>query len=131
MAENVLRALEPLRPQPFYEALSTALLRETQIQIPAGDLAQVPLPPYLRLNLSLLDADGRVIATGREAGDLRRTARLAAIAREKSSTEGGHEFERDGVRGWDFGRLPERIAQHRQGIALPEAPGRGRRDAPQ
>ncbi|HEY7929475.1 MAG TPA: ATP-dependent RNA helicase HrpA [Steroidobacteraceae bacterium] len=107
VAERLLRRLTAERARPFYEALSDALRAEASLPISPSALAGITLPPWLRLNLALLDSQGRVIAASREAGDLRRAARSCALA-----------FEREGLRSWEFDELPERVTQEQHGVRL-------------
>lgn len=120
VAQRILHRLESLRPLPFYEALSGALRAETQLHIPADELGAVPVAPWMRLYLVLLDTDGRVIVGSREAGDLRRVAHAPGtpgIAKLPVAA-GGARFEREGVRSWDFDELPERVTVTQQAMTL-------------
>jgi ATP-dependent helicase HrpA len=118
IAERALQALGTMRAMPFYEALGTALHRETGLQVSAGELAAVPLPPYLRLNLALIDADGRTLATSRDAGDLRRATRAAGEAPDQRHVSDSSPYEREDVRSWDFGELPREVQLTRQRFNL-------------
>jgi ATP-dependent helicase HrpA len=118
VAERALRALEPLRSLPFYEALSRALYQAANVHIPANDLAAVPLAPYLRLHLTLIDGEGRVIVSSRDAGDLRRAVRAADTVPNLQAPSRRHSFERDRLRTWDFDELPERLLLEQQGVEL-------------
>jgi ATP-dependent helicase HrpA len=117
-AERLLRRLESMRSLPFYEALSSALQTEANLLVPAGDLAKISLAPFLRLHLALLDAEGRVIVTSREAGDLRRAARAPGVVPDQPVASREHAFERDGLRTWDFDELPERVPLQQRGVLL-------------
>jgi ATP-dependent helicase HrpA len=116
IAERLQQRLESLRSLPFYEALSGALQAQTGLQIPASALEAIVLPPYLRLRLALVDAEGRLGLASREAGDLRRSARAGAAAPTRSPASGG--YEREGLRSWDFGDLPERVSIEQHGLHL-------------
>jgi ATP-dependent helicase HrpA len=116
IAERALQQLNTQRTLPFFEALSGALYRETGYLVPPGDLSGVPLAPHLRLHLALIAADGRIIAASREAGEVRRAARAAGVAADQ--LPGNHNFEREGLRTWDFDALPERVSLERGGARL-------------
>jgi ATP-dependent helicase HrpA len=118
VAERVLGRLASLRALPFYEALGRALQQEANVQVPAPELAAVPLPPYLRLNLALIDAEGHTLVSSREAGDLRRAARAAGASPNRQAATRGYPFERDGLRTWDFDELPERVCLEQRGVQL-------------
>lgn len=117
-AERLLQRLQSMRTLPFYEALSGALHQETNLQIAASDLASIALPSYLRLHLALVDVEGRVIASSREAGDLRRASRAMGATPARLVEDRPRPFEREGVRSWDFEALPERVAVEQQGVHL-------------
>ncbi|HWG77991.1 MAG TPA: ATP-dependent RNA helicase HrpA [Steroidobacteraceae bacterium] len=107
VAQRLLHWLAPRRESPFYEALSEGLRAETNALIPAQVLASVALPPWLRLNLALLDSDGHLVVVSREAGDLRRAARAFAV-----------RAEREGLRTWELDEVPERVSSEQHGIRL-------------
>lgn len=119
-AQRLLLRLAPMRARPFYEALSAALRSEMQLTITAGELEKIGLPPYLRLRLALVDAAGRIVASSREAGELRRAERVveAAGAGTGAADDGVRRFEREGLRSWDFGPLPERVQVQQHGTTL-------------
>jgi ATP-dependent helicase HrpA len=99
----------------FYEAAATWLTRRAGAPITHADLASIRVPEHLRLNVRVLDADGRVVGEGRDPGDLkRRLRRIQGKALERDAAD----FAREGLREWDFGTLPELIEVQRGGITI-------------
>ena len=73
------------------------------------------LPPHLKVNVCIVDASGRELAHGRDLGELRTQLGEAA---QLSFAAIGPEFERTGIRSWDFGDLPETLTVERGGRRL-------------
>ena len=72
----------------------------------------VELPAHLALNVRVVDAGGRELAMDRDLGALR--DRLSEAARLEFAAE-EPAFERRGLRGWEFGALPESLTLRRAG----------------
>ncbi len=90
--------------------------------IAARQLAQAPLPDHLRMNIRVLDDEGRTLAQTRDLRELR--AKMAASTRPVPRDA---RFERKNVRAWDFGDLPSSIDLSQGGFTLRGYP---RLDAP-
>ncbi|HSF20836.1 MAG TPA: ATP-dependent RNA helicase HrpA, partial [Burkholderiales bacterium] len=73
------------------------------------------LPPHLRMNLRVVDDAGRELAAGRDLAALK--AQLGEAAQLTFATA-GTGIEKGGIRAWDFGELPEKIAFTRAGRRL-------------
>jgi len=73
------------------------------------------LPPHLRVNVRVVDASGKELAQGRDLTSLR--AQLGEAA-QLSFAAVGPEFERTGIRSWNFGDLPETLTLERGGRRL-------------
>jgi ATP-dependent helicase HrpA len=73
------------------------------------------LPPHLRVNVRIVDASGKELAQGRDLAELRTKLGEAA---QLSFAAIGPEFERTGIRSWDFGDLPETLTVERGGRRL-------------
>ena len=107
-AQAVLERLaDPARPrparQPLVDAMADALFELTGVDVPpdAWDLERVP--PHLRMTFRVEDADGRVVAEGKDLHAL--AARLAPTVRRTVSAA-AVDVERAGLTGWTFGTLP-------------------------
>jgi len=106
-----------LEASPFgEESLAQALrgyLRRRLGEAPAADAFDaVELPPYLVMNLRVVDAAGAELGEGRDLADLRR--RLGEAA-QMSFAAAGPGFERSHLRSWEFGELPESLTIARKG----------------
>jgi ATP-dependent helicase HrpA len=99
----------------FWEALAEVLGRLAGTPIAAAQLAALPRPAYLDLNLRVVDAADRILAEGRDAVALRRslTGRAARPPAVPSDP-----WSRENVADWDFGALPESVSVTRQGVRL-------------
>ena len=97
----------------FYAALAPWIARRTASALTVAELAQLPLPPYLRLNMRVIDARDTVLAEGRDLAALRRTLR----AREGASVAPGPAPQAQHRR-WDFGELPQTRSERRNGLQL-------------
>jgi ATP-dependent helicase HrpA len=79
-------------------------------------LRAIDLPPWLRFNLRVLDETGHELRRGRNLEVLRRELHVAA-----AHVAGGpqaSEWQRDGVRRWDFGELPEDVRLRMAGVTV-------------
>ena len=117
VARRCLAELAGHESAPFLATVATALTRIGGQPLSVEQLAAVPLPEHLRLNVRVLDAAGTVIAQGRDLAPLRRTAG----ARESiASSVGGPSdpWTRSPVREFDFERIPDSFAVTRQSVRL-------------
>ncbi|TMG85351.1 MAG: DUF3418 domain-containing protein, partial [Betaproteobacteria bacterium] len=72
-------------------------------------------PPHLSVNLRVVDASSRELATGRDLAALR--AKLGEAA-QLTFAAAAPAFERKGIRAWDFGDLPETLSVVREGRSV-------------
>jgi len=103
----------------FYTGLAGWVSERTGEPVSAAELASLPLPDYLRINIRVVDANDRVLAEGRD---------LAALKRRVLSPGGGRATRAALVpaaaegtavhRLWDFGDLPERREIERNRLHL-------------
>jgi len=87
------------------QALARQLLRLTMVQLPADCWDGVQLPDHLRMNIKVLDEQGKLIGSGRELQALKE--QLGALVQASISRAGNASMERQGLTGWTFGELPE------------------------
>ena len=96
----------------FYAALAQWVSRRTGTPVSASELAALPLPDHLRMNIQLVDAHDKVVAQGRDVAALRRKMRTTRAAADPlPATDTLH-------RQWDFGELPETRQVERNGLRL-------------
>ena len=117
-ATRLRAALEPLGRGSLFERLAELVTAEAGRRIAASELAAVPLPPWLRMNLRVIDERGHELRRGRDLDALRHE--LRARATTAARPDAAHGWERAGVRRWDFGDLPEeqRVASGRVTLRL-------------
>ena len=70
-------------------------------------VSAVALPSWLRMNIQVVDASGRVLRSGRDVAELRRTLGTAA---RTVHAEPADAWQRHSVRRWDFGLIPRELS---------------------
>jgi len=112
----------------FHEWLAGWVTQRVGTPVTPAELAALPLPDHLRMNLRVLDFDDRVLAEGRDLLAIRRKLRSAGATggavREVGGSAGGaapsappsaaSELHRQ----WDFGDLPDRREVERNRLRL-------------
>ena len=73
------------------------------------------VPAHLRVNVLVVDANGRELGSGRDLPALRTQLGEAA---QLTFSAAGPEFERTDIKTWDFGDLPESLVVEREGRKL-------------
>ena len=114
--EHARRALEELTARAsggFYAGLAEWVSERIGATVAAADLAALPLPDWLRMNIRVVDAQDRVLAEGRDVAALKRrvpgaTASIRNVAEEVPVLH----------RQWDFGELPVGRRIERNGLLL-------------
>jgi ATP-dependent helicase HrpA len=101
----------------LHEALGIVLGKFSGLPVAAGDFDPASLPDFLKMNLRIIDQQGRTIQTGRDLSEIRRKLGLAARATFEELPP-HPEFHRDNLKRWDFGDLPARIEIKRNGVTL-------------
>jgi ATP-dependent helicase HrpA len=91
---------------PFHEWLAQAVTRRAGETLTAAQLAALPIPDYLRMNVRVVDENDEVVAEGRDLLDVRREQREAAPS--EAAAAGGPSAPTE-HREWDFGSLPESV----------------------
>jgi ATP-dependent RNA helicase HrpA len=97
----------------FYAGLAAWISARTGESVTATALAALALPDWLRVNVRVLDAAGRVLAEGRDLTALKRKV-LGAAARAGKPVAEGAALHRQ----WDFGDLPVSQQIERNGLCL-------------
>lgn len=120
-ADRFLASLGDSREGSLFERLARFVTQEAGHATDPAVLAAVSLPDALKLNLRVLDEGGRVIRSGRDLESLRHDLKAATIT--AGSLRPGHEWEREGVRHWDFGDIPEYVTARTAGVTLKLHPG--------
>ena len=115
VAERCRHTLAPGE-TPLVQALGAELKRLTGVHVPEDAWDENAVPEFLRLRFRLVDDDGQTVAAGRDLFALKRAhGRTAGPAEQRLPTAG---LEREGLKDWDFGALPETVELKRGGIRL-------------
>jgi ATP-dependent helicase HrpA len=97
------------------EVISEQLQRLTGVELPADVWNDVSLDDYYRMNIHVLDEEGRVIERGRDLTRLREKYRDQIQA---GLQEAGSDIEREDLTRWDFGELPETCSFQRGAVTM-------------
>jgi ATP-dependent helicase HrpA len=96
--------------------MAERLQRMTGARIPEDAWNFDAVPLHLRMRCQVVDADGKALAVGRDWEAIQ--AQLRGEARTRFAALPTPEFEREQVRDWDFGELPEAVSFVRNDIQL-------------
>ena len=113
--QALLEVIEPGE-QSLTEAMAGALQRMTGVAIPEEAWNPQAVPLHLQMRFRVVDADDQELAVGRDWAAIQQ--QLRGAARRSFAALPTPEFEREGVRDWDFGELPEEVSFVRNGIQL-------------
>jgi ATP-dependent RNA helicase HrpA len=102
------------------DVLAHRLARLGGIRLSADDWALDKLDDYYRMNIRVVDADGRLLAQGRELGEL--VARFRSDTRQSISSDAGNSPARTGIIRWDFGDLPREWRFSQAGVDIVSYP---------
>ncbi len=97
-------------------ALAASLGRIAGTSITPADFQIDKLPDELRMNVRVVDGQGKVLAENRDLGQLRQ--HLGRKVPESLAAVDDTRFHRDGVTGWDFDELPEQVEVQSRGMVL-------------
>ena len=102
------------------DQFAAQLRRMTGIEVPPDVIKDAwqseQLPPHLSMNFHLIDANGKLLARGRDLAALKQQVGGQAVASfERLPTA---QYERDNVTEWDMGDLPEFVEIQQQGLTL-------------
>jgi ATP-dependent helicase HrpA len=116
LARRLAERLVPFQ-GPMIPALARALADESCVEVPEDAFRPDAVPPYLRFTCRLMGDDGKAIAQGRDVASL--WSEHGARARA-AWTEGGagSQWERKGLKAWDFGDLPSVVTRRVSGMTV-------------
>jgi ATP-dependent helicase HrpA len=98
------------------EAMAAQLYKITGVDIPLDAWKPANIPDHLNMRLRVIDSDGKVVAVGRDLDAIKN--RLHDQAQGRFATLPPPTFERENIRDWDFGPLPEEVQFTSNGIKL-------------
>ncbi len=105
LAADIAHAMDPRRTPRFLDALGDAVRRVRGVDIPPDWWRPDDIDDHLRMNIRILDADDQVAAEGRDLAAVREE--LGAAGRPTFIDAPDAAWQRDDVRDWDFGPMPE------------------------
>ncbi len=116
-------ALEALNPcdEPLTLLLGEKLFRMTGNRIPEDAWDAGKLDDHFRMNIRVLDDDGKMLGQGRDLSKLRE--QFADQAREGLRDKTDRDMEREGLTSWSFGDLPAEMQRQRGGLLFRSYPG--------
>jgi len=107
---------QPSTNRPLKQVLAAFLKQKTGLHIPEDAWHEEQLSDHLRMRFEVLDAEGKSLETSRDLQQL------------KQRHGGGEEYsyhtfsdvgiEKEGIKDWDFGPLPEIVEMEQGGIQL-------------
>lgn len=104
-ARACCEAIQPSDDVPLQVAVEKQLLRMTGSSIPPQAWAEVELPKHWLMRFEVVDANGKVVAAGRDLAALKSTVR--AQTQQHLAISPIQSVERTGITAWDFGDLPD------------------------
>ncbi len=94
----------------FLKTLASFINRRFGVDIPEAELARVEVPAHLRVRIAVLDNKGREVAASRSLSLLRRESSVPFSPEDSPEwKEARAEWEREDIRDWNFGPLPESV----------------------
>ena len=120
---RALQAIDEIDPvqRTLIQALTEYIARNHQLALTTDDWNELKLPDHLRMNYRVVNTAGEELATGRDIHALRKQFGTAATTVVRS--EGTKSYQRDNIRAWDFGDLPEHVEVNINGRAVRAFPG--------
>ncbi|MHC4948380.1 MAG: ATP-dependent RNA helicase HrpA, partial [Planctomycetota bacterium] len=106
--------------QPLADVIADAVAPVVGEPLPVDALAPGRLPPHLRMNISVVDEAGAVVAEGRDLAAVQ--TELAPDVAESLQAADDDRFGRAGITDWDFGDLPPRVEVRRGGRPVAAVP---------
>ncbi len=120
-ADRLLASLPEFGSGSLLAHVAAFATQEAGVRVEPAQLAAIPLPPWLSVNLRVTDAAGKVVRVSRDLATLRdelrsRTSGVAFV--ESAAT-----WERVGVRTWDFDTWPAEATVKSGRLQLRAYPG--------
>ena len=115
-AAQVIEYIKGSRGGGLVQVVADALYTLTAIRVPLEAFEQELLPPFLRMNVRLLDENGKRLVEGRNIAELR--SHLSSDATAGFIKIADERWMRDDITVWDFAELPGCIEMDHGGIPM-------------
>lgn len=94
----------------FVKTLASFIRQRFGLDIPEAELSRVEIPAHLRIRIAVIDGQGREVASSRNLRLLRRESSVTFSPEDLPEWRKARgDWEREDIRDWDFGSLPENI----------------------
>ncbi len=100
----------------FEQTIARLLTEIAREPVAVSDFQQERLPNHLRMNVRIINEEGKPLATGRDLKTIRRT--IGSNASSSFSEIDDNRWQRDGLKTWNFGELPSQVTVYRGTIEL-------------
>jgi len=98
------------------QSLAKELEERHGLKVGRDDFDERRLPEYLRLQIEVVQSDGKPLAVSRDLADLQK--QFGAKASTAFAAVDDKHWTRDGLTSWNFGTMPESVVLERFGIQL-------------
>jgi ATP-dependent helicase HrpA len=113
-----LEHMAPAAGESLMQCMSRTFREQGGVDIPESDWDESSLPAQLRTNIEVVNADGDVLAYGRDLDVLRRRVAGLEGANTDRRDDGVPSWVQTGLTDWSFGDLPETIEYSKSGVKL-------------
>ncbi|WP_028469972.1 ATP-dependent RNA helicase HrpA [Neptunomonas japonica] len=103
----------------LFDAMAHQLLRMSGVRLESSELSQIQLDDHYRINIKLLDDQGRLVAENRDWGFLCEHFGSSSDAAIKEGPD--DSWGRKGITEWDFGELAEKVQLRQAGGIMIDA----------
>lgn len=107
---------------PFLPIVAKCFSRIAEVPIDASHFRTEKIAPHLRTNIRVIDDEGAVIGHGKDVAELLQALGTNHSEVRYSSSAVDSPWQRDDIREWDFGELPEQVTITRNGIPITAYP---------
>ena len=122
-ADRLLASLPAFGTGSLFTHVASFATQEAGIRVEPGQVAALALPPWLSVNLRVLDAAGRLLKASRDLTTLRDELRTSAGGSMFAAAAPDFAWERVGVRQWDFAAWPVETTVRSGRLQLRAYPG--------
>ncbi|MCE9524610.1 MAG: ATP-dependent RNA helicase HrpA [Planctomycetales bacterium] len=106
--------------RPLLVSVADLLTKAAGVRITPDMFAADKLPPHLLLNVRVVDEKGKKLSEGRDVAMLREQVGVKPEDAKPQAEEVA--WHRDGLKSWDFDKLPPRLDVKRAGVMLTKYP---------